>query len=198
MRYLRVRLATAPVAVGTVTLALTGALALTGQPALAAVAAQARSQHVRIIGPEVISGGVTGRAANSNSPHIPLHLRGVVRTIDLGFVLNGGGGRDHAVRTPAGTLWVRRTSRPTSQGTGDPRTCRETFTQDQRFRVLSGRSTGAFAHSSGPGAVQIYFAAFAPRHHRGPKKGQCDFNAQPRNRGAFAHFLATIVLTVRR
>ena len=197
MRYLRVRLATAAAAGGTVTLALTGALALTGGPALAAVG-PARTQHARVTGPEVISGGVTGRAANSNIPHIPLHLRGVVHTTDLGFVLDGGGSRDHAVRTPVGTLWVRRTSRPSSRGTGDPRTCRETFTQDQRFRVLGSRSTGAFARSSGPGAVQIYFSAFAPRYHAGPKKGRCDFNARPHNRGAFAHFLATIVLTVRR
>ncbi len=198
MRYLRVGLATTPAAVGTVTLALTGALALTGGPALAAAAAPARAQHARVTGPEVISGGITGRAANSNTPHIPLHLRGVVHTTDRGFVLNGGRGRDHAVRTPAGTLWVRVTRKPSSKGTGNPRTCRETFTQDQRFRVLSSRSTGSFAHSSGPGAVQIYFSAFAPRYHAGPKKGQCNFNARPRNRGAFAHFLATIVLTVRR
>ena len=91
------------------------------------------------------------------------------------------------------------TGKPSHVLRANPRTCRESFTQRQTFRVVGGQSTGQFARTSGPGAVQLYFAAFAPRYTHGPKKGMCDFASnQPRNRGAVARFLASIVLTRHR
>ncbi len=109
--------------------------------------------------------------------------------------------------TALGTVPVDRGRRATVLVTGkpshvlraNPRTCRESFTQRQTFRVLGGQSTGEFAGTSGRAAVQIYFAAFAPRYTHGPKKGMCDFASNtPQNRGAVARFLADIVLTRHR
>ena len=57
--------------------------------------------------------------------------------------------------------------------------------EDVLFRVhpgfsgLGGKSTGAFAGASGPGAARIYFTAFEPRYTSGKHKGQCNGNANP-------------------
>jgi hypothetical protein len=63
--------------------------------------------------------------------------------------------------------------------------------------VVGSKSTGAFAGASGPGAAQIYFAAYAPRFKSGPHKGQCNGKAPPLAKGAVASFLASAVLTVK-
>jgi hypothetical protein len=78
------------------------------------------------------------------------------------------------------------------------RTCRFSYTARQQFKFVPGKSTGKFAGASGPGAYQVYFAAYAPRYHSGPHKGQCDTanNVQPLAKGAVAKFLAAGVLTV--
>ena len=49
-----------------------------------------------------------------------------------------------------------------------------------------------------PGAVQIFFAAYAPRYTSGKHKGECETgnNVQPLAKGAVATFLAAGVLTV--
>jgi hypothetical protein len=181
-----------------------GALAAAGSfaaLALAAAPAQASTRHASrwITGPEVVYGAAYGRAATANTPHIPLRLRGVVNTSDLGFVLGHGGGKKHALRTRAGKLAVQITGRTGTTARANRRTCRESFNENQTFRVLGGRSTRKFAGASGPGAVQIYFAAFAVRYKSGPKKHECDFKSgRVRSKGAVARFLATSVLKVRR
>jgi hypothetical protein len=181
-----------------------GALAVGGSIAalvLAAAPAQASTHSAGrwITGPEVVYGAAYGRAATANAPRIPLRLRGVVNTSDLGFVLGNGGGKKHVLRTRAGKLAVQITARTGTTASANRRTCRETFTEDQTFTVLGGRSTRAFAGASGPGAVQVYFAAFAPRYKSGPKKHECDFKTnRVRSKGAVARFLATSVLKVRR
>ncbi|MGP8000206.1 MAG: hypothetical protein ACLPKI_23245 [Streptosporangiaceae bacterium] len=179
-------------------LACVAALVLGAVPA----AASTHSPSRPVTGPEVVYGAVHGKAANASAPRIPLRLWGLVHTSDPTFVLgngNGKGSRRHTLRTRAGRLTVLITGKATHVQHANPRTCRESFAQRQRFRVLGGQSTGAFAGASGPGAVQIYFAAFAPRYQHGPKRGQCDFASNtPVNRGAVARFLASIVLTRHR
>jgi len=85
----------------------------------------------------------------------------------------------------------------TSQ-TANTKTCLVSFTQDLTFTVLGAKSTGAFAGASGPGAAQVYFAAFEPRYTSGKHKGQCNNNANPLAKGAVASILASIVLTVKQ
>ena len=166
-------------------------LLLAAAPALASTQ-QATSS---VTGPEIVYGAVHGAAANADNPHIPLTFSGVVSTTAPGFVL-GGGADQHGLKTKAGTLFVQ-TGKPTDIQSGNSRTCRETFTQYQTFNVLGSKSTGAFAGASGPGAVQVYSAAFAPRYTSGSKKGQCNFNGNPLNKGAVTTFIASIVLTVK-
>jgi hypothetical protein len=175
-------------------LACAATLLLGAAPALA-------STHSRrpATGPEVVYGAVHGKAANATAPRIPLRLWGMVHTTDPTFTLGNGGGRRHTLNTRKGRLTVQTMGKPTHVLRVNPRTCRESFTQRQRFRVVSRQSTGEFARTSGPGAVQIYFAAFAPRYTHGPKKGMCNFASnKPQNRGAVARFLADIVLTKHR
>jgi hypothetical protein len=71
------------------------------------------------------------------------------------------------------------------------------FSTDIRVTVVGGKSTGAFAGASGPGAVQVIFAATAPRFTSGPNKGRCNFRGRPKTIGAVASFLGSLVLTVR-
>ena len=180
---------------------LLGGLACAATLILGAAPAMASTHHSHrpVTGPEVVYGAVHGKEANASAPRIPLRLWGMVHTTDPTFVLGNGTGRRHTLRTGKGRLTVLVTSKPSNVLRTNPRTCRESFTQRQRFRVLGSESTGQFARTSGPGAVQIYFAAFAPRYTHGPKKGMCDFASnKPRNRGAIARFLANIVLTRHR
>ena len=167
----------------------TAVLVLAAVPALASSQASAKS----VTGPEVISGALYGKAAVANNPIVSVTLRGVVNahgTLSLGSSTS----TKHTVMSSAGKLVVQGTGTQSSQ-TANPKTCRFTFTQDVTFTVLGGKSTGAFAGSSGPGAAQVYFAAFQPKYTSGPHKGQCNTNANPLAKGAVASFLASIVLT---
>lgn len=178
-----------------------GGLACVATLLLGAAPAMASSNHSRrpVTGPEVVYGAVHGKAANASAPRIPLRLWGMVHTTDPTFVLGNGASRRHTLRTGKGRLTLLLTGKASHVLRANPRTCRESFTQRQTFRVLGRQSSGEFAHSSGPGAVQIYFAAFAPRYTHGPRKGMCDFASnKPQNRGAVARFLANIVLTRHR
>src|ERR1035441_4102416 len=76
------------------------ALVLTGGPALASAHAASAKNTT---GPEIGAGTVHCKAANANSPHIPLTFRGVVNTRDVGFVLGNGKGKRHTLSTPAGS-----------------------------------------------------------------------------------------------
>lgn len=173
----------------------TAALALTGIPALA-------STHVasaKATGPEVIQGAVHGKAANANTPHIPLTLRGVVNTSEPRFVLGNGKGNNHTLGTKAGKLAVHATGKQQTSQAVSRKTCHVAFTIRQTLNVVGSKSTGAFAGASGPGAYQVYFAAYFPRYTSGKHKGQCNTsnNAKPLNKGAIASFLASVVLTVK-
>jgi hypothetical protein len=154
--------------------------------------------HRSVTGPEVVSGEVHGKAAIVSTPHIPLTLTGVVATTDRRFVLGNGGGNTHTLATPAGKLTVHGTGKQTDSQTMNLKTCRFTFTVRQQFTFVPKRSTGKFAGATGPGAYQIYFAAFAPRFTSGKHKGQCNTgnNVTPLARGAVASFLAAGVITV--
>jgi hypothetical protein len=92
---------------------------------------------------------------------------------------------------------VRVAAKPQTTQSLNTKSCRETFAEYIQVRVVGKKSTGAFAGASGPGAVQIAFAATAPRHKSGPKKGQCNPNGQPKAKGATASFLGSLVLTVK-
>ena len=177
-----------------------GGLACAATLLLGAAPAMASTNHSRrpVTGPEVVYGAVHGKEANATAPRIPLRLWGVVHTTDPTFVLGGGHPR-HTLNTGKGRLTVLATGKPSHVLRANPRTCRESYTQRGRFRVLGGQSTGEFAGASGRGASQIYFAAFAPRYTHGPRKGMCDFASNtPRSHGAVASLLASIVLTRRR
>ena len=171
-------------------------VALAGVPALASSQVSASKA---ITGPEVIAGAVHGKKALANATIIPLRLQGLVNTRS---VVNLGGSGPHkgslkTLHTRAGNLTVKVTAKPQSSQSLNNRTCRFSFTTDITLTVVGSKSTGAFAGASGPGAVQVSFAATAPRFKSGPKKGQCNFNGRPRTKGAVARFLGSLVLTVR-
>jgi hypothetical protein len=171
----------------------TAVLVLAGGPALAS--SQARTHSVT--GPEIISGILHGKAALANNPVVPVILWGTVSAHGILRVANSKSKR-HTVSSSAGKLVVRGTGRKYASRTENPKTCWATFTQKSTFSVLGGKSTGAFAGASGPGAAQIYFAAFQPRYTSGKHKGRCDNNANPLATGATASFLASVVLTVKQ
>ncbi len=174
-------------------LAMAGGLAtlvLAATPALASSHAGATTRT----GPEVISGMVTGKAALVKAPKIPLTFAGLVAARGV-ISLGSSTSKTHTLPSSAGKLTVLGTGTQTSQVV-NKKTCHFTFTQDVTYTVIGSKSTGAFAGASGPGAVQISFAAFEPRFTSGPHKGQCDGNAPPLVKGAVASFLASTVLTV--
>lgn len=172
------------------------AVALAGMPALASSHATAT-----LTGPEVISGTVTGKAALANSPVIPLKFAGLVATtskIDLG---GGGGphkGSTKTLKTPAGNLTVVVTAKPQTTQSLNAKTCHESFAQYLVVSVVGSKSTGAFGGASGPGAVQVFFKAVAPRFNSGSNKGKCNPNGQPSPKGAVATFLVSSVFTARQ
>ena len=168
------------------------ALVLAVTPALAST-----NSSKPITGPEVLSGAISGAAANANNPIIPLTLIGVVNTTAPKFALGNSAVKKHGVPTKAGTLNLVLAGTPSMSQSANPKTCLETFTEDVQFTVVGSTSTGVFAGASGPGAAQIHFAAFAPKFTSGPHKGQCNFNGAPLNKGAVATFLASIVLTIK-
>ncbi len=164
-----------------------------GAPALA-------SSHTSkaVTGPEVITGTVHGKKALAKAPVIPLRFAGLVTTRS---VINLGGSGPHkgsvkTFRTPAGNLTVMVTSKPTSHSASNPKTCRFSFSENIPVTVLGSKSSRAFAGASGPGAVQVSFAANAPRFKSGPKKGQCNPKGKPIAKTAVASFLGSLVLTV--
>ena len=147
-------------------------------------------------GPEAISGSAHGKAALANVTPIPLTLAGVVATTDHGFTLGPGGGNTHTLATPAGKLTVTGTGKQVNTQTLNTKTCYFTYTSRETFKFVPGKSTGKFAGATGPGAYQVYFAAYAPRFTAGKNKGECNPNGQPAVKGAVATFLAAGVLTV--
>jgi hypothetical protein len=147
-------------------------------------------------GPESISGSAHGAAAVANVTPLPLTLAGVVPTTDHGFVLGNGNSNTHTLSTPAGKLTVTGTGKQMNMQSMNSKTCYFSFTSRQTFNFIPGKSTGKFAGASGPGAYQIFFAAYEPRFTSGKHKGECNGNAQPLAKGAVATFLAAGVLTV--
>lgn len=181
---------------GLVAASAASAALITGGTAAASTQASSKT----VTGPEVIAGTVHGKAAFAKVTVIPLAWVGLVRTHSV-ISLGGSGphkGNTKTLKSPAGNLSVMVSSKPTSHQKLNTRTCRITFRQDIPVTVVGGRSTGAFAGASGPGAVQVTFSAIAPRHKSGPKKGQCNPSGNGSTKGAYATFLASIVLTVRR
>jgi hypothetical protein len=183
--HFRMKLAALCVAGGTVV------LVLAGTPALASSHASAKTRT----GPEVISGMVTGKAAVAKAPKIPLTFQGVVSARGV-VSLGSSKSKMHTLPSSAGKFTVLATGKQSSQ-TANKKTCQFTFTQDVTVTVVGSKSTGAFAGASGPGAAQIYFAAFEPRFKSGPHKGQCNGKAPPLAKGAVASFLASAVLTIK-
>jgi hypothetical protein len=174
----------------------TAALVFSGVPALASSHAPSKP----ITGPEIASGVIHGKRATANNPIIPVAWRGLVTAHGV-FTTGGGGppkkGQRHTFTTSAGNLRVVVTARPTNTQHFNVKACHFSFATYVVFAVLGGRSTGKFAGTSGPGAVQVRFAGFGPRHKSGPKKGQC--NTSPKApelaKGAVASFRLSAVLT---
>jgi hypothetical protein len=173
----------------------TAALVFSGVPALASSHAPSRP----ITGPEIASGVIHGKRATANNPIIPVAWRGLVTA--HGVFSTGGGpapkkGQRHTFTTSAGNLRVVVTAKPTNRQHFNVRACHFSFATYVVFAVLGGRSTGRFAGTSGPGAVQVRFAGFGPRYKSGPKKGQC--NTSPKApelaKGAVASFRLSAVL----
>jgi hypothetical protein len=187
---LRIKLAALAMAGGT------AALVLAGAPALAS--SQAPTQA--ITGPETAYGVIYGKPAAANNPIIPVAWRGLVNARGV-FSTGGGGppkkGQQHTFTTSAGNLTVVVTAPPTNSQSFNPSACRFSFTTYVVFKVVGGKSTGKFAGTSGPGAVQAYGAGYVARYKSGPKKGQCNTspNAPELAKGAVASFLLSAVLT---
>jgi len=173
----------------------TAALVFSGVPALASSHAASKP----ITGPEIASGVIHGKRATANNPIIPVAWRGLVTAHGI-FSTNGGPppkkGQRHTFTTSAGNLTVVVTAKPTNRQHFSVKACHFSFATYVVFAVLGGRSTGRFAGTSGPGAVQVRFAGFGPRHKSGPKKGQC--NTSPKApelaKGAVASFRLSAVL----
>jgi hypothetical protein len=167
-----------------------GVLVLGGTPALA-------SSH-SVTGPQIASGAVYGKPATANNPVIPLTWRGLVNAHGV-FSPNGPTpkkGQLHTFATSAGKLTVVVTAVPASIQNVNVKACHFSFTMYVPFAVVGSKSTGRFAWTSGPGAVQVYFAGYGPRYTSGPKKGQCNTspNAPELAQGAIASFLLSAVL----
>ena len=175
-----------------------GALAAAGSTALLVLAGgPALASTKSVTGPEVISGAVYGEAALANTPVIPLTFRGVVGAHGT-LTLTSSKSHTQTLPSSAGTLVVKGTGYTHTTQSANLKTCFFSFTQDVTFSVLGGQSTGAFAGASGPGAAQLYFAAFEPRYTSGKYKGQCNGNANPLAKGAVASVLVSVVLTVKQ
>ena len=114
---------------------------------------------------------IHGKRATVNNPVIPVAWRGLV-TADGVFSTGGGPppkkGQRHTFTTSAGNLTVVVTAKPMNTQHFNLKACHFSFATYVAFRVAGGRSTGKFAGTSGPGAVQVRFAGFGPRHKSGP------------------------------
>jgi hypothetical protein len=182
---LRIKLAALAVAGGA------AALGLTGSPALASSQA--------ITGPESAYSVLYGKPAAVNNPIFPVVWRGLVSAHGV-FSPTGPTpkkGQHHTFTTSAGNLTVLVTATPTSSQSFDPKACRFSFTTYVVFAAVGSQSTGKFAGTSGPGAVQVYGAGDVPRYTSGKHKGQCNTspNAPELAKGAVASFLLSAVLT---
>jgi hypothetical protein len=187
---LRIKLAALAMAGGT------AALVLAGTPALASSHAGSKA----ITGPETAYGVVYGKPATADNPTTPLAWEGLVDAHGV-FAPNGPAptkGQDHTFTTSTGNLTVVATAPPAEGHIFNLKTCHFSFTTYVVFAAVSRQSTGKFAGTSGPGAVQVYGAGYAPRYTSGPKKGQCNThsNAPELAKGAVASFLLTAVLTM--
>ena len=89
------------------------------------------------------------------------------------------------------------TADPTNTQSFNLKACHFSFATYVVFAVLGGKSTGKFAGTSGPGAVEVYGAGYGARYTSGPKKGQCNTspNAPELAKGAVASFVLSAVLT---
>ena len=181
-------------------LAAAGSLAALTLAAVPALASAHPASSRGVTGPELIAGTVHGKKALANNTKIPLQWQGVVTT-HSGIVLGGGGnpkkGQEKTLPSPAGKLTVKVSATPQTTQSMNNKTCRFTFVQYIPVTVLGGKSTGAFAGASGPGAAEVRFTAIAPRFKSGPHKGQCNLNGQPSAKGATGSFLASVVLTTK-
>ena len=182
---LRIKLAALALAGGT------AALVLTGAPALASSQA--------ITGPESAYSVLYGKPATANNPIFPVAWRGLVNAHGV-FSPTGPTptkGQHHTFTTSAGNLTVVVTATPTSSQSFNPKACRFSFTTYVVFAAVGSQSTGKFAGTSGPGAVQVYGAGYVPRYTSGKHKGQCNTspNAPELAKGAVASFLFSAVLT---
>jgi hypothetical protein len=181
---------------GTAGLAGASALALAVVPAQASTAGHGGhpGHGGRVSGTEVLFGSATGQAALSNSPVVPLTLRGLVNTsgaVNLGGPQNA---THHMVFTFAGRIFVVTDNSTVMQSTRvNPRNCFVVSTQRQAFQVVGG--TAVFRGAFGPGQVRITFGAFVPRS----PSGRCKVNANPvTSQGAFVKFFAAITpLTIQ-
>jgi hypothetical protein len=187
---LRIKVAALAVAGGV------AALVLAGAPALASSGAASHP----ITGPETAYGAVYGKAATANNPTIPVAWRGLVNAHGVFSPGTSGPpkkGQQHTFTTSAGDLTVVVTAAPTSSQSFNAAACHFSFTTYVVFAVVGSASTGKFAGSSGPGAVQVYGAGYGPRYTSGPHKGQCNSspNAPELAKGAFESFLLSAVLT---
>ena len=183
---LRMKLAALAMAGGT------AALVLAASPALASSKA--------ITGPEIAYGAVYGKPAAANNPVIPVVWRGLVNAHGVFSTGTGGPpkkGQQHTFATSAGNLTVVVTAAPTNSQSFNLSACHFSFTTYVVFKVVGGQSTGEFAGTSGPGAVQAYGAGYVPRYTSGPHKGQCNSspNAPELAKGAVASFVLSAVLT---
>ena len=173
----------------------TAALVFSGVPALASSHAPSKP----ITGPEIASGVIHGKRATANNPIIPVAWRGLVTAHGI-FSTNGGPppkkGQRHTFTTSAGNLTVVVTAKPTNTQHFNVKACHFSFATYVVFAVRGGRSTGRFAGTSGPGAVEVYGAGYVPRYTSGKHKGQCNTspNAPERAKGAVATFLLSAVL----
>ncbi len=174
----------------------TAALVLTATPALAASHAASKGTTA----PEIASGAVYGQAATANNLTIPASWRGLVYTGGV-FTTGGTGppkkGQDHTFTTSAGNLTVVVTAPPTNNQVANLQACHFSFWTDVVFSVVGSKSTGKFAGTSGPGAVEVYGAGYGSRYTSGPHKGQCNTsnNAPELAKGAIATFVLSAVLT---
>lgn len=181
----RMRLAALSVAGGA------AALVLAGTPALA-------STH-SITGPESAYSALYGKPATANNPVFSVPWRGLVSA--HGVFSPGGSapkkGQHFTFTTSAGKLVVLVTAAPATRNGDNTKACSFWFATYVDFKVVGSQSTGGFAGTSGPGAVEVYFAGYGPRYKSGPKKGQCNTSpsAPELTKGAFASFLLSAVLT---
>jgi hypothetical protein len=177
---------------GAAVLAAAGLAAAGCSPGAPATAAALGARTSRT-GPQTLSGSLTGRAALTNSPAIPLRLTGLVNTSAM-VHLSSARQNPVTFATPRGNLAVRHAEGTESQKLLSGETCRFAFGQRYRYTVLGRRSTGAFRGATGSGTAVITFTGTLPK-----KGGRCDTSssAQPSASGLRVSFVAYGPLTVR-